>query len=107
MGHVLEDLQVVGGGDQGAELNAELVLRGRHLVVMLLDLEPHLLHDRQHLAAQVLPGVDRRQREIAALQARPVAEVRSEEHTSELQSLMRISYAGLCLKKKNTKQERH
>src|SRR3546814_1134537 len=29
---------------------------------------------------------------------------RSEEHTSELQSLMRISYAVLCLKKKNTKK---
>src|SRR3546814_2558853 len=29
---------------------------------------------------------------------------RSEEHTSELQSLMRISYAVFCLKKKNTKQ---
>src|SRR3546814_6755884 len=28
-------------------------------------------------------------------------EVRSEEHTSELQSLMRISYAVFCLKKKN------
>src|SRR3546814_5519136 len=27
--------------------------------------------------------------------------VRSEEHTSELQSLMRISYAVFCLKKKN------
>src|SRR3546814_7510342 len=27
-------------------------------------------------------------------------EVRSEEHTSELQSLMRLSYAGFCLKKK-------
>src|SRR3546814_1022686 len=27
-------------------------------------------------------------------------ETRSEEHTSELQSLMRISYAGFCLKKK-------
>src|SRR3546814_1650532 len=27
---------------------------------------------------------------------------RSEEHTSELQSIMRISYAGICLKKKNT-----
>src|SRR3546814_4657345 len=27
---------------------------------------------------------------------------RSEEHTSELQSLMRISYAGFCLKKKKT-----
>src|SRR3546814_3024699 len=29
---------------------------------------------------------------------------RSEEHTSELQSLMRISYAVFCLKKKKTKQ---
>src|SRR3546814_8929693 len=28
---------------------------------------------------------------------------RSEEHTSELQSLMRISYAGFCLKKKTQK----
>src|SRR3546814_5144811 len=28
--------------------------------------------------------------------------VRSEEHTSELQSLMRISYAVFCLKKNNT-----
>src|SRR3546814_9067985 len=28
--------------------------------------------------------------------------VRSEEHTSELQSLMRISYAVFCLKKKQT-----
>src|SRR3546814_4295013 len=28
--------------------------------------------------------------------------VRSEEHTSELQSLMRITYAAFCLKKKNT-----
>src|SRR3546814_6342038 len=30
-----------------------------------------------------------------------VDKLRSEEHTSELQSLMRISYAGFCLKKKN------
>src|SRR3546814_6218770 len=30
---------------------------------------------------------------------------RSEEHTSELQSLMRISYAVFCLKKKKTKRE--
>src|SRR3546814_3907210 len=29
-----------------------------------------------------------------------VADIRSEEHTSELQSLMRISYAVFCLKKK-------
>src|SRR3546814_3230106 len=33
--------------------------------------------------------------------AREMGEHRSEEHTSELQSLMRISYAVFCLKKKN------
>src|SRR3546814_7993790 len=32
---------------------------------------------------------------------------RSEEHTSELQSPMRISYAVLCLNKKNSQQERN
>src|SRR3546814_3877673 len=31
-------------------------------------------------------------------------ELRSEEHTSELQSLMRISYAVFCLKKKKNKK---
>src|SRR3546814_8099524 len=37
--------------------------------------------------------------------ARPA--LRSEEHTSELQSLMRISYAVFCLKKKNTITHKH
>src|SRR3546814_9983493 len=32
-------------------------------------------------------------------------EARSEEHTSELQSLMRISYAVFCLKKKNNREQ--
>src|SRR3546814_7667706 len=36
----------------------------------------------------------------------PVEWARSEEHTSELQSLMRISYAVFCLKKKKTKSTR-
>src|SRR3546814_1552148 len=36
-----------------------------------------------------------------------VVDVRSEEHTSELQSLMRISYAVFCLKKKNKKNTAH
>src|SRR3546814_7581985 len=35
--------------------------------------------------------------------ASAMAEPRSEEHTSELQSLMRTSYAGFCLKKKTAK----
>src|SRR3546814_2259903 len=33
--------------------------------------------------------------------------LRSEEHTSELQSLMRSSYAVFCLTKKNTKNKQH
>src|SRR3546814_1971740 len=33
------------------------------------------------------------------------ASIRSEEHTSELQSLMRISYAVFCLKKKKHKKD--
>src|SRR3546814_9716198 len=37
--------------------------------------------------------------------ARPASPDRSEEHTSELQSLMRISYAVFCLKKKKTKNK--
>src|SRR3546814_2161688 len=35
------------------------------------------------------------------------SQARSEEHTSELQSLMRISYAVFCLKKKKKKKEKH
>src|SRR3546814_2234524 len=34
-----------------------------------------------------------------------IGEIRSEEHTSELQSLMRISYAVFCLKKKKTNNQ--
>src|SRR3546814_3832353 len=45
---------------------------------------------------------------LIAIDQRPVnfdraVNSRSEEHTSELQSLMRISYAVFCLKKKNRK----
>src|SRR3546814_4906239 len=49
------------------------------------------------------PGlmVDRRRQHRPA----PGDRSRSEEHTSELQSLMRISYAVLCLKKNNMQQQ--
>src|SRR3546814_1817191 len=51
----------------------------------------HAGHDGHHPE----PGFERPEREGAG------AQKRSEEHTSELQSLMRISYAVFCLKKKN------
>src|SRR3546814_9890909 len=45
-------------------------------------------------------GRESRNRKEDAHQLAPLAQFRSEEHTSELQSLMRISYAVSCLKKK-------
>src|SRR3546814_2474645 len=51
-----------------------------------------------HLRPAVLPRAGLR--DLAAELLRHHLE-RSEEHTSELQSLMRISYAVFCLKKKN------
>src|SRR3546814_3735749 len=53
------------------------------------------------LTQLVAGGPHRRSLEVAQRGAS-----RSEEHTSELQSLMRISYAVFCLKKKKT-QQRH
>src|SRR3546814_3456179 len=44
---------------------------------------------------------------IALVGRRLFGRLRSEEHTSELQSLMRISYAVFCLKKKNKTQISH
>src|SRR3546814_2661742 len=41
--------------------------------------------------------------EIILTDKAPRTKIRSEEHTSELQSLMRISYAVFCLKKKKKK----
>src|SRR3546814_9226402 len=46
--------------------------------------------------------LDRLQTEKFETEVAAIAAERSEEHTSELQSLMRISYAVFCLKKKNT-----
>src|SRR3546814_9616402 len=48
-------------------------------------------------------GLRRHRENMRCKPRRPVAEkVRSEEHTYELQSLMRISYAVFCLKTKKT-----
>src|SRR3546814_6896079 len=61
---------------------------------------------------QAVEGLDRGQRDEAEAEEaegahhRPAEDtdlLRSEEHTSELQSLMRISYAVFCLKKKKNR----
>src|SRR3546814_1867622 len=53
----------------------------------------------------LLVRTHRQQQALGLLSWRPrLGDLRSEEHTSELQSLMRISYAVFCLKKKKRAQ---
>src|SRR3546814_7446828 len=55
----------------------------------------------ERLTAQGISIIERRN----AFEAFREIGARSEEHTSELQSLMRISYAVFCLKKKNQRKK--
>src|SRR3546814_8249940 len=76
---------------------------GLHVLVDLLQLR--LVHHVAlgHDAAQALDGVTLLAHLLHLLLGAVLGGVgRSEEHTSELQSLMRISYAVFCLKKKTT-----
>src|SRR3546814_8792509 len=60
------------------------------------------------ISAAVVDGAsDARITSFAASAATPIARRRSEEHTSELQTLMRLSYAVFCLKKTTTHFQPH
>src|SRR3546814_1383985 len=61
---------------------------------------------RQGYGADVVSGGELERALAAGMAAEDIvfSGVRSEEHTSELQSLMRISYAVFCLKKKKHRQ---
>src|SRR3546814_10276662 len=71
---------------------------------------PELRLDRRLKADTVFSQViHRKEAAILAVEVRDQASdvtARSEEHTSELQSLMRNSYAVFCLKKKNHKRNK-
>src|SRR3546814_4508290 len=75
---------------------------------------PHRQHDLADMIARFEPAVrvgglgEREGGVDLGLQSSRLDErPRSEEHTSELQSLMRISYAVFCLKKKNEHSEKN
>ncbi len=71
---VLEYLHLVGLLGQRIGADADLALAaGRHFVMVHLDLQAHFLQCETHRAADVLEGVHRRHRKIAALHAGPVA----------------------------------
>src|SRR3546814_10246313 len=73
--------------------------------VFKVGLEPGVDECRDHRVEDIDDGAGggtgiRERPVIGFVGVRPIS--RSEEHTSELQSLMRISYAVFCLKKKKT-----
>src|SRR3546814_6781336 len=73
----------------------------RDAVGALGDGVDQLLRQRLLLGEIADDGLALRALQAAEVESCRRKEVRSEEHTSELQSLMRISYAVICLKKKN------
>src|SRR3546814_5823273 len=86
----------VAGGDS--------VAQGQELLVMeAMKMELSLKAPRDGVVAQVRTA----EGEFVDADASLVTLERSQEHTSELQSLMRISYAVFCLTKKNRKRDTH
>src|SRR3546814_3167007 len=77
---------------RSARLRAPPLLKGR------LEICTPLCVSIIYIATRVPIGVNRQKAGNEA------TSLRSEEHTSELQSLMRISYAAFCLKKKKKTQ---
>src|SRR3546814_12896524 len=78
---------------------ADLFLRERHRSAVAQRGAFDLVDGERDLGRATAPGQDQAYASCNAQRAAP----RSEEHTSELQSLMRISYAVFCLKKKTKK----
>src|SRR3546814_9047825 len=74
------------------------VLHGNVRCGRALAIRP--LYPLCHLARPIYDGAARWSLRIRPVDHRCRGKGRSEEHTSELQSLMRISYAVFCLKKK-------
>src|SRR3546814_4802562 len=97
LGHRAEDaalLALLDHGlavDRGLRTPAEADVRRDIAAALCAAFDVYLLSDpvRHSLCGRIDPTDGRRRR-------------RSEEHTSELQSLMRISYAVFCLKKQKT-----
>src|SRR5690606_12697392 len=73
---VLQDLNFVGLGGQGVGANTDFALAGgAHFVVVHFDCQAHLLHGGAHGGAQVVQGIHRRYREVAAFHTRTVTDV--------------------------------
>src|SRR3546814_5992024 len=98
--HLLLAAREVAGGVAAAALQHREEVH--HAVVGLVD--PLLVPPGEGAGAEVLVDGELGEDPPALHHLGQAGAHRSEEHTSELQSLMRISYAGFCLKKKKNKK---
>src|SRR3546814_5786922 len=100
------------GGKRMFDFTSENVGRGMAVVFVERTPEVRMVDGKEVRTARIteevvsvatIRGVFDKQFQTTGLDS--IKEARSEEHTSELQSLMRISYAVFCLKKK--KKNKH
>src|SRR3546814_6012503 len=111
--HALEDLRLGVGdvGDRGEVADVRRLDVGddgdvrAHQGGQLADLAGVVHADFEHAVDGVALHAREAQRHTPVIVEAAGAGGRSEEHTSELQSLMRISYAVFCLKKKKKQQK--
>src|SRR3546814_10543157 len=106
---MLRELVIEMGRDHRAGIDDEIALPGRGIGIARRD--PHRVEPEGRILgllarklAHRLPGIERehlvgRDAVLGDDDAADDDAIRSEEHTSELQSLMRTSYAVFCLKK--------
>src|SRR3546814_9168082 len=101
----------IGAGDEIATL--QLPVEYAVQPVGFLDVAIDRIGDRLGRVAVEMVVLPRHRAQPAHLPHQPLHRIdllargRSEEHTSELQSLMRISYAVFCCKQKNTPHKQH
>src|SRR3546814_2486026 len=93
-----------GARDEGLFLDLDVLALGPVVEDVSRDFDRYWASESAYPAARILPEVSLEElkqlsRQASLVETDPAA--RSEEHTSELQSLMRISYAVFCLKKKH------
>src|SRR3546814_5566162 len=98
LAHLGEDLRLGVAGDVVRDGEGAV---GSPALGMHAALRDNFAIEVRHLLDQPDVLEQRRSARPGRLDVRVVHYGRSEEHTSELQSLMRISYAVFCLKKKN------
>src|SRR3546814_3966902 len=95
-GHALMGMQFTATSMIGMIALAGIIVRNS---ILLVDFINHLLAQGRTPEQAVIDACAVRAQPIALTALAAMAGARSEEHTSELQSLMRISYAVFCLTK--------